>query len=320
MKAILVREFGGPDVLKLEDVPQPKPGAGQVLVRIEAAGVNPADTYQRSGNYAVTPPLPYTPGVDGAGVVESLGAGVTRMKPGDRVYLARTLSGTYAEYALALESQVHALPDRVSSVQGAGIFVPYATAYHALFGEVTARAGQTVLVHGASGGVGLAAVQIARAAGLTVFGTASSAKGLALATQEGAHAVFDHSKPDYQKDIVAATEGLGVDLILEMLANVNLGNDLKLIGQHGKIVVIGNRGDVTINARDLMGRRGAIHAFTLWGLTAAEEAAAHAALRAGFDNGTLRPVVAKTLPLKDACQAHIDVMAAGASGKIALVP
>ena len=114
MKAIVVREFGGPEVLKLEEVPAPKPGAGQVVVRIKAAGVNPADTYMRSGNYSQKPPLPYTPGTDGAGVIESVGAGVTRVKTGDRVYTARTLNGTYAEYALALDSQVQPLPESIS--------------------------------------------------------------------------------------------------------------------------------------------------------------------------------------------------------------
>src|ERR1700693_5516900 len=122
MKAILLRQCGGPEVLKLEDVPTPKPSAGQVLVKIHAAGVNPADTYARSGNYAVIPPLPYTPGIEGAGVVASVG---------DGVYVERSLSGTYAEYSLALESQVHRLPERISFAQGAGVFVPYATAYHA---------------------------------------------------------------------------------------------------------------------------------------------------------------------------------------------
>ena len=194
MKAILVRQFGGPEVLKLEEVPAPKPAAGQVLVKIHAAGVNPADTYARTGNYAVLPSLPYTPGTDGAGVVDSIGDGVKKVNPGDRVYVAKSLSGTYAEYALALESQVHRLPDRISFAQGAGVFIPYGTAYHAIHHQAKAYAAETVLVHGASGGVGIASLQFARALGLTVFGTAGSAKCLELAQREGAHQVFDHSK------------------------------------------------------------------------------------------------------------------------------
>src|SRR5579863_10347792 len=180
MKSIRVHEFGGPEVLKLEDVPTPKPSAGEVLVRVHAAGVNPYDTYMRAGTYAVKPALPYTPGSDAAGVVEAAGDGVTKVKRGDRVYTARTISGAYAEYALALAAQVQPLPANIDFKQGAGIWVPYGTAYHALYHSAQAHASETVLVHGASGGVGTAAVQIARAMGLTIFGTAGSPKGLDL--------------------------------------------------------------------------------------------------------------------------------------------
>src|SRR5580704_3103004 len=125
MKAIVVHEFGGPEVQKLEDIPNPSPGAGQILVRIYAAGVNQYDTYIRSGVYAVKPSLPYTPGSDGTGVVESVGEGVEKFKKGDRVYMAKTLTGAYADYALSLESQIHPLPDRVTYSQGASIGAPY---------------------------------------------------------------------------------------------------------------------------------------------------------------------------------------------------
>src|SRR5882762_6190036 len=320
MKAILVRQFGGPEVLKLEDVPTPKPSAGQVLVKIHAAGVNPADTYARSGNYAVIPPLPYTPGTDGAGVVESIGDGVTKVKPGDRVYVAKSLSGTYAEYALALESQVHRLPENVSFAQGAGVFIPYGTAYHALHHQAKAHGSETVLIHGASGGVGTASIQIARALGLTVFGTAGTAKGLDLAKREGAHQVFDHSKPGYQENILKATAGRGVDIILEMLANVNLATDLKLLATNGRVIIIGNRGEITINPRDVMLRRASARGFTIWAITPEEEKEIHAGLIAGLENGTLRPVVGKELPLAEAARAHKEILEPGAAGKIVLVP
>ena len=320
MKAILVREFGGPEVLKLEEVPTPRPVAGQVLVRVRAVGVNPYDTYMRNGTYAIRPPLPYTPGSDAAGTIESVGAGVSKVKPGDRVYTANTLSGTYAEYTLAVESQVHPLADRVSFAQGAGVWVPYGTAYHALRHFADARAGETVLIHGASGGVGIAAVQIARAMGLVVFGTAGSAKGLELVTREGAHQAFDHGQAGYQGGILEATDGRGVDVVLEMLANVNLGADLKLLARDGRVVVIGSRGDVTITPRDLMSRRASVRAFTLWGITEAEERETLAAMATGLENGTMRPVVGKELPLAHAGQAHRDIMTSGAFGKIALIP
>ena len=320
MRAILVREFGGPEVLKLEEIPTPQPATGQVLVHVKAAGVNPYDTYMRNGSYAIKPPLPYTPGSDAAGTIESVGPGVSRVKPGDRVYTANTLSGAYAEYALAVESQVHLLPDRVSFTQGAGVWVPYGTAYHGLRHFADSRAGETLLVHGASGGVGIAALQIARAMGLVVFGTAGTEKGLDLAMRQGAHHVFDHGKAGYQDAILKATAGRGVDVILEMLANVNLGADLKLLARNGRVIVIGSRGDVTITPRDLMTRRASVRAFTLWGITETEERETHAALVTGLENGTLRPVVGKELPLAQAVQAHKDVMTPGAFGKIVLIP
>ncbi|MFI5142597.1 MAG: NADPH:quinone reductase [Thermoanaerobaculales bacterium] len=320
MKAILVHEFGGPEVLKIADVPIPKPGAGQVLVRIRAAGVNPYDTYMRAGTYAVNPSLPYTPGSDAAGLIEAVGDGVSKVKPGDRVYTARTVSGAYAECAIALESQVHPLPESVSFGQGAGVWVPYGTAYHALVAAANARAGETVLVHGASGGVGVAAIQIARSRGLHVIGTAGSGKGLELVRHEGAHLSFDHGKVGYHEEILKATGGRGVDLVLEMLANVNLGHDLKLLAPQGRVVVIGSRGEVTINPRDLMARRASIRAFTLWSLTEAESTETNAYLVAALESGALRPVVRKELPLAEAPRAHVEVMAPGAFGKIVLVP
>jgi NADPH:quinone reductase len=319
MKAILVREFGDPEVLKLEEVPTPKPAAGEVLVRIHAAGINPYDTYMRAGAYARKPSLPYTPGSDGAGVIEAVGANVKKLKRGDRVYTAQTLSGAYAEYALVLEEQAHQLPAKIDFRQGAGIWVPYGTAYHALYHQAKAHASETVLVHGASGGVGTAAVQIARAMGLTVLGTAGTAKGLELAKREGAHQVFDHRKAGYQEEILQATCNRGVDIILEMLANVNLAHDTKLLANNGRVIVIGNRGEVTINARELMARRASIRGFTLWDITRAEEADIHAGLIAGLENGTLRPVVGKELPLAEAGRAHKEILEPGSAGKIVLL-
>jgi NADPH:quinone reductase len=319
MKAIRVHQFGGPEVLKLDEIPTPKPEAGQVLVRIHAAGVNPYDTYMRNGTYAIKPPLPYTPGSDAAGTIEAVGSGVKKVKPGDRVYTAQTVTGAYSEYALALEDQVHRLPQNISFEQGAGIWVPYGTAYHALHHFAKARASETALVHGCSGGVGTAALQIGRAMGLTVFGTAGTDKGLALVQREGAHQVFNHSKAGYQEEILKASGGRGVDVILEMLANVNLGADLKLLALQGRVVVIGSRGDVTITPRDLMVRRASVHAFTLWAAQPAEVAEIHAALIAGLENGTLKPVVGKQIPLGEAARAHKEVMEPGAVGKIILV-
>ncbi len=320
MKAIRVHEFGGPEVLKLEEVPDLKSGPGQVVVRIKAAGVNPVDTYIRSGTYAHKPELPYTPGTDAGGVIEAVGPGVERVKVGDRVYVAVSATGTYAEQALCSESQVHPLPQRASFAQGAAVYVPYATAYRALFQLARAAAGETVLVHGASGGVGVAAVQLARAAGLTVIGTGGTEKGRQMVREQGAHHVLDHRAADYLQQVPALTGGRGVDLILEMLANVNLGKDLPLLAYAGRVVVIGSRGTVEVNPRDLMGRDASIHAMALWNTPAPQAASIHAALVAGLENGTLRPIVGKELLLKEAPRAHVAVMEPGALGKIVLLP
>ena len=320
MKAIRVREFGGPEVLRLEDVPELRPGPGEIVVRVKAAGVNPVDTYIRSGTYARKPTLPYTPGADAAGVVESVGEGVARMAAGDRVYLGGTLSGTYAEQALCSTSQVHRLADEVAFAQGAAVNIPYSTAYRALFQLARAVPGESVLVHGASGGVGIAAVQLARAAGMQVFGSAGTAKGRELAGREGAHHVLDHSAPDYLERLRVLTGGRGVDVVLEMLANVNLGKDLQILATSGRVVVIGSRGTVEINPRDAMGRDAAILGMTLLNLSERDAASIHAALVTGLENGTLRPVVGQELPLAEAPRAHQAVMQPGAYGKIVLVP
>jgi len=320
MKAIVVHEFGAPEVMKLEEIPVPKPGPGQVVVRIRAAGVNPFDTYMRAGTYAIKPPLPYVPGGEGAGVVDSVGEGVKRVKPGDRVYVAHPITGTYAEYTLALESQALRLPERISFQQGAGIYVACGTAYHALYHHAKAHASQTLLVHGASGGVGIAAVQIARAMGMTVIGTAGTDKGLELVRREGAHHAFNHRHTGYHEEIMIATNGRGVDVILEMAAQINLGNDLKLLARHGRVIVIGSRAEVTIMPRDLMARSASVRGFTLWNISDADAADVYAGLGAGLESGAVRPVVGKELPLGDAPRAHKEIMEPGAFGKTVLIP
>lgn len=318
MKAIRVHEFGAPGVMRLEDVPDLKSGPGEAAIRIHAAGVNPVDTYIRSGAYGIKPELPYTPGADGAGEVISVGPGVTWVKPGDRVYVAGA-TGTYAEQVLCKEPQVHHLPDNISFAQGAAMGVPYGTAYRAIFQLANARPGETVLVHGASGGVGLAAVQLGHARGVKIIGTAGTDKGLALVRQNGAQHVLDHTKPDYLDELMRLTGGRGVDVILEMLANKNLGKDLTVLAVKGRVIVIGSRGPVEINPRDAMGRDATIQAMTLFNVTPPDMHSIHAALVAGLENGTLRPVIGQEIPLAEASRAHEAVMQSGAYGKIVLV-
>lgn len=320
MKAIRIYEFGTPEVMKIEDVEEPKPGHGQIVIRVYAAGVNPIDTYIRSGLYTFKPGLPYTPGMDAAGIVEAVGAGVRRFKMGDRVYISGTVSGSYAEKALCNESQVHLLANRVSFAEGAAVGIPYGAAYRALFHFGRATAGEVVLVHGASGGVGIAAIQLARAGGMQVIGTAGTETGRILAMEQGAHHVFDHRSFGHLNKIMEVTDNKGVDLIVEMLANVNLGNDLTTLARGGRVVVVGSRGKVEIDPRDIMRRDASILGMMILHATEGELRSIYSAISAGLENATLRPVVGKELALSEAAVAHHEIMETSAHGKIVLVP
>ncbi|HBG46977.1 MAG TPA: NADPH:quinone reductase [Deltaproteobacteria bacterium] len=317
MKAVRVTEFGEPEVMRLEDLPQPKPQAGQVLVSIKAAGVNPVDTYIRAGLF-YKKEMPYTPGTDGAGIVDSVGPGVEGVKPGDRVYTAGSITGTYAEAALCKASQVHRLPASLSFSQGACIGVPYATAYRALLHKARALAGESVLVHGATGGVGLATVQLAKALGMKVIGTGGTERGRDLVLEEGAEHALDHKDKEHL-NVAASLAGGGLDVIIEFLANVNLGSDLKALGQRGRVVVVGSRGTVEIDPRELMSRDASVAGMSLFNADEKELASIHAGLLAGFEAGYLKPRVGRELGLKEAATAHHAIMEESAFGKIVLV-
>jgi NADPH:quinone reductase len=326
MKAIVVREHGGPEVLKLEDVPDPKPNADQVVVRIHAVGVNPVDVYIRTGAYARKPALPFIPGSDAGGGIESVGANVKKYKPGDRVFIHGTAAehthghygGAYAQKAVCNLDHVYRLPVNVSFAQGAAMGVPYATAYRALFHRAQMKPGETVLIHGATGGVGIAATQIAHADGITVLGTGGSDTGLQAVRASGADAVFNHTQAGYLDEIMKATGGRGVDVILEMATHINLDKDLGLLANRGRVVVIGNRGRVEIDARQTMAKDAAILGMTLFNISDADMASINAYMMAGLENGSLKPVVGREFPLADAAKAQDAVMAPGAHGKIVL--
>ncbi|XP_077189444.1 quinone oxidoreductase isoform X2 [Paroedura picta] len=265
MRAVRVFEFGGPEVLKLQsDVSLPVPKANQVLIKVYTCGVNPVETYIRSGTYARKPALPYTPGSDVAGVIEAVGEDVTAFKNGDRVFTLGTISGGYAEYTVASVDTVFPLSDQLDFKQGAALGIPYFTAFHALFQKGNAKAGETLLVHGASGGVGIATCQIARAYGLKVLGTAGTVEGMNLVLKNGAHKVFNHRKKDYLPQIKETTGEEGIDIIIEMLANVNLANDLLLLAKGGRVMIVGSRGPIEINPRDTMAKESSIRGISLF--------------------------------------------------------
>src|SRR5437870_9861303 len=252
---------------------------------MHAIGVNPVETYIRSGTYARLPELPYTPGNDGAGVIEHVGSNVNEFKRDHCVYTAGSISGTYAERALCKAAQVHRLPPNVSFAQGAAMGTPYATAYRGLFQRADAKPGETVLVHGASGGVGTAAVQLARARGLRVCGTAGSDEGRKLAREQGAHEVFDHRAPNQFEQVMNATAGRGIDVIVELLANVNLGKDLTILGKGGRVAIIGSRGRVEIDPRDAMQRDVDLRGMVMPNTPPADLASIHAARVTVAENG-----------------------------------
>lgn len=311
VQAIVVRAFGDPDVLRLEEVPDPTPAADEVLVRLRAAGVNPVDTYRRSGAYANIPTLPFIPGSDGAGEVVAVGGAAGGHRPGDRVYVAG--APTYAQYVAAPAAAVWPLPANLSFAQGAAIGVPYRTAYLALHLQARAQPGDRVLVRGGSGAVGLAAIQLAAALGCDVVATAGSDAGHRLVEAEGARASCTHG------DVARLSElagGTGYDVIIEMLANANLGSDLTLLAERGRCAVVGSRGEVTIDPRQLMARSASV--IGVMGMTADQRRRIHLALDAGLRQGTLRPVVGPTLPLVAAPDAHVAVMRPGAHGKVVL--
>jgi NADPH2:quinone reductase len=324
MKAIRVHQFGGPQVLRLEEQADPVAGPGQVVVRLKAVGVNPVDTYVRSGKYPALPQLPYTPGSDGAGLIDSVGPNVGSARVGQRVFIGGTASGNgfgaYATHALCSESQVHPLPDNISFQQGAAVNIAYGTAYRALFHRARIRPGETVLVHGATGGVGTAAVQWAVAAGAVVIGTGSTQKGRDLVSSLGASHVLNHRTPGYLDEIGKITNGKGVDVVIEMLANVNLNNDLGVLAKFGRVVVVGNRGTIEIDPRQTMSRESSILGMNLWAAGEGAVAEAQAAIVAGLKNQTLKPTVDVEYPLADAAKAHEDVMQEGSHGKVVLIP
>ena len=325
MRAVRVHQFGDPSVLRLEEVPTPEPGPGQVLVRVEAIGVNPVDTYIRSGRYALLPSLPFVPGSDGAGTIAAVGTGVTGWKTGDRVFFHGTAGGrnvgAYAEMAVCNERHVYRLPANVGFAEGAAIGVPYATAHRALFGRANAQPNEIVLVHGASGGVGTAALQLARWKGMRVMGTAGTEAGLELVRANGAHFAVNHKAALYHDQIKeAADRGRGPDVILEMLANENLDHDLDLLAPRGRIVVIGNRGRIEIDPRKTMTKEASILGTALWNADYDQLEGIYADIITGLESGVLVPVIGTELPLTEAPRAHDQVLAAGSYGKIVLLP
>ena len=320
MKAIQVHTFGQPEVMQYEDVAELKPVHKQIKVEVKAIGVNPVDTYIRAGIYPIKPDLPYTPGKDASGIITEIGSEVINRNIGDRVYTCGCISGSYAEELICDEDQAFILPENCSFATGAALGVPYSTAFIALNIRAHAAAGEIVLIHGASGAVGLAAIQIAKMNDLRVIGTAGTEQGLKLLWNQGVIAALNHNQDNYLDSVDDLTAGAGVNVVLEMLANVNLDNDLKLLAPNGRVVIIGSRGTIEIDPRDTMGKNTSILGMSLFNTQAKQLQQIHAAIKTGLINGRYRPVIHSELPLADAPKAHDLVMQNGVNGKIILIP
>ena len=318
MHRVVVRSFGPPSVLQVETWEQADIQArpDQVVVRIRAFGINPVETYVRNGLYDPLPSLPYTPGTDAAGVVESIGPLVAQsnLHVGQRVWLTGAVSGTYTSHAVCNAADVHILPETVSFEAGAALGIPYRTAYRALALIGQAKRGESVLIHGATGGVGIAAIQIAKMMGLgpIIASTSSSdPEVIQLLSVNGADAVVKHGQFEEK-----------VDVILENLANVNLAKDLKLLKKNGRVIIVGNRGEVTINPRDLMRCEGSIRGLVGPG-SIEDKMVIDAAIQDGLETGQIRPVVGVTFEPSQTALAHEEMMShsLGTRGKIVvLVP
>jgi NADPH:quinone reductase len=320
MNAIWVEKSGGPEVLQMAALPELVPGPGQVLVRIKAAGINPVEAYRRAGTQGYAVKTPYTPGSDAAGEIMAVGSKVTRHQAGDRVFTTGTVTGAYAEQALCTEQQVHPLPSGVSYAQGAALGIPYATAYRGLFHRGRVRPDETVFIHGASGAVGMAAIQWGKFRNLQLIGSAGGVEKAKFVQSLGAVQVVDHREEKHFQDVMDLTHGQGVALILEMLANVNLGRDLGILAKGGRVVVIGSRGRVEIDPRELMIREADIRGLVNNLATAEERQEMLQDLQAGLRAGVLAPVVTEEIPLAQAAQGHEKIMNPEHYGKIVLVP
>jgi NADPH2:quinone reductase len=323
MKAIVFAQTGGPEVLTLADVPKPDVRPGMVLIRVHAIGVNFADTRFRQGTYVAKPKLPDTPGMEAAGVVEAVGDGVTGVRPGARV--AAFTVKAYAEYCQAPESMVLPLPDSIDFVHGAAFPIQVLTAYHMLHTADSTGLGRTVVVHSAAGGVGLAAVQLAKAAGARVFGTVSSDAKRALVSEHGADAVINYVTEKFADEVLRLTDGRGADLILDAVGKPTFEEGLRCLAPFGHLILYGRAGGPTdpLNVATLSAKSQKVSGFMIPTVTrnfpdkTRESAERCFAL---MREGRLRLHIGRTFPLAEAADAHRFLESRQSTGKLILLP
>lgn len=320
MKAVQIEKFGGPEVLQTVTIAEPNPNKDEVKVKLYATGLNPNESYTITGTYgAFIPELPYVPGFDGAGVVEEIGTNVTQFKVGDRVFVsgfgAKKNTGTYAEKVVVDADSVYDLPDKLSFLDGAGLGIPVFTAYQALVQKAQIKAGELVLIHGASGAVGSFAVQIAKAFGAIVIGTSSTEEGRKSIIDLGADFAMDHISLDNKEELLMITEQNAPEVIIEMLANKNLEVDSQVIANNGRIIVVGNRGTIEINPRNLMSTGATITGMTLSNRNPEMKKELTYGLTALLEVGAVKPLIGEKFTLDEPVAAHKALMKSSGSGR-----
>jgi NADPH:quinone reductase-like Zn-dependent oxidoreductase len=321
MKAMRAHQFGGPEQLRLEDAADPQAQAGQVVIRVKAAGINPADLVLLSGVLRSVP-LPYIPGTDVCGEVESCGAGVTHVKKGDRVF-GRALTGSYAEKTCLAAGEAIPLPANLSFEEGAAIPIAFYTAYHALHNKAALKSGETVLISAGGGGVGVAAIQLAKLAGARVFTTVGSQEKAERTRALGADVAINYRQQDFAAEVHKLTDGKGVDLIIENVAADNFTKDYMCVAPAGRIVLIGTgtgkAGDATFGVLGALLKDVTMYGMSLINAGSAVPGMA-ATLARLFTEQKIKAVVSKTYPLSDAQLALSDLLAGRVFGKLVLKP
>lgn len=324
MKAVQCVEWGGPERLRLTDCAAPAPAAGEVRIRVVAAGVNFPDALIIQKKYQVQPPLPFVPGAEVAGTIDALGEGVSRLKVGESV-VAFVGTGGFAEQVCASEAMVAPLPAGVDPAVAAGFTLTYATSQHALAERAQLKAGETLLVLGAGGGVGLAAVELGKLAGARVIAAASSRDKLEAARSCGADELIDYAQADLREAVKSATGGRGVDVVYDPVGGPHTAAALRTLAWRGRLLVVGfAAGEIPQIAANLLLLREVSAVGVYWGEFAKRDPAGNRRLLAQLfgwlAEGRLRPLVSKRYPLAEAAQALRDLLARRAVGKLVITP
>jgi NADPH:quinone reductase-like Zn-dependent oxidoreductase len=321
MKAIRAHQFGGPEQLRFEDAPDPQVQAGQVQIRVRAAGINNADMSRLSGLVEEIS-FPYIPGTDVSGEIEAVGAAVTHLGKGDRIF-GRALAGGYAEKTCLAAAEAFELPSNLSFAEGAAIPIPFYTAYNVLHRKGGLKSGETVLISAGGGGVGVAAIQLAKLAGARVVTTVGSQEKAEQVRALGADLAVNYKEQDFVAEINKFTDGKGVDLIIESVAAENLAKDFAALTNKGRIMLIGSgtgkSRDTTFNVLSAVLKDATIYASSLTNVHS-EIAEMAKALSDLFAGGKIKAVVSKSYPLSDAVQALSDLRESRVFGKLVLTP